>query len=239
MAPGQLPPGAAGWPRRGIPWDPLERFWEPQAHQDVPKRYFPAPGCTTQCSFPKTRLREREKLWDAHGPRASWSCPWSPPGTQGWSLSSGRAVRGGCHPRRAPPRLWESFQASRWGRRRRRGAEKAIFSRYIFYKSNILCVSAFACKSISVSAPGLGGGDCESTEAGGDVAAAGGGGPPTHRDIFWGPLHLWASSTQPEQNICCSVLNAATGGFIPQGGGYKHTLLLPSCLTLLEIKYPG
>lgn len=31
----------------------------------------------------------------------------------------------------------------------RRRAEKAIFSRYIFYKSNILCVSAFAWKSVS------------------------------------------------------------------------------------------
>lgn len=36
----------------------------------------------------------------------------------------------------------------------RRRAEKAIFSRYIFYESNILCVSAFAWKSVSAPSAG-------------------------------------------------------------------------------------
>lgn len=49
-----------------------------------------------------------------------------------------------------PPRLREAFQASRWGRgaaAARRRAEKAIFSRYIFYKLNILCISALPVKA--------------------------------------------------------------------------------------------
>lgn len=90
----------------------------------------------------------------------------SPPAAKGQHLGTGTVAWGGCHlqggpgvfaegPRvpaapRHPSRLWEAFQASRWGRgtaAARRRAEKAIFSRYIFYKSNILCISALPGKA--------------------------------------------------------------------------------------------
>lgn len=94
-----------------------------------------------------------------HGPSTSLRClchPQDPLCCQGASLLRGhRGVDAvsrqlprdpECRrPLARPPRLWETFQASRWGRgaaAARRRAEKAIFSRYIFYKSNILCISA-------------------------------------------------------------------------------------------------
>lgn len=102
-----------------------------------------------------------------HGPSTSSRCPCCPrepserqhpprghSGT-GWMPSSSRAggdcqgTPGAISPS-PPPRLREAFQASRWGRgaaAARRRAEKAIFSRYIFYKSNILCVSALPAKA--------------------------------------------------------------------------------------------
>lgn len=172
-------------------------------------------------------------------PHPSWHRGLAP--RAGWVPSLARDPES-----RRPPRLREAFQASRWGRERRQEEEES--RKGYFLTLHILQVEHFvhfspACKSISASAPGLDGGACESTAAGDDVAAGGGTGweegPPRTGTVWGVPLIYW-----PGQNSSCSVMPAATIGFIPPGwhrqvGTHTHTLLLPSCLTLLEIKYPG
>lgn len=196
---------------------------------------------------------------DPAHPRGARAAPRSPPGTEGWPLGAGTAARGGCHPWRGtpgaagPPGCGKlSKRADGAGERRQEEEESR---KGYFLTLHILQVEHFvhfspACKSISGSAPGLGGGACESTAAGGDVAAGGGTGweegSPMHRVTLGGPPDPSASSTQPGHNTCCkrpcSVVPAASVVFIPPGWHGEvgaHTLLLPSCLTLLEIKYPG
>lgn len=153
--------------------------------------------------------------------------------------------------RRRPPRLREAFQASRWGRERRQEEEES--RKGYFLTLHILQVEHFvhfspACKSISASAPGLDGGACESTAAGDDVAAGGGTGGrrgPPHTGAVWGvPLTRQPAAPARAQYLLqrrarCHHRIDPTG--VAQGGGHTHTptLLLPSCLTLLDIKYPG
>lgn len=153
----------------------------------------------------------------------------------------------------APPAAG-SFPSEQMGQgsggRRRRRAEKAIFSRYIFYKSNILCISALPVKA-SRAQPRDSAAEPVSQQRLAATWLLEGGtgweeGSPMHRVTWGGPPDLWASSTQPGHSTCCkrrrSVVPAATVGFVPPGWHGEvgaHTLLLPSCLTLLEIKYPG
>lgn len=133
----------------------------------------PAPHLLSECvpeernlRMPKQMGRMEEGLQGQHphGPSASSRClchPQDPLCCQGASpLCGHRGVDGisqqllrdpECRrPLARPPQLWETFQVSRWGRgaaAARRRAEKAIFSRYIFYKLNILCISALPGKA--------------------------------------------------------------------------------------------
>lgn len=111
------------------------------------------------------RMEEASHEQHPHGPSASLRCPWEPSCCRGsaalhghsitaWmtpssgTSSSRRGTPGAASP--SPPQLREAFQASRWGREAaaaRGRAEKAIFSRYIFYKLNILSISASPVKA--------------------------------------------------------------------------------------------
>lgn len=152
MARGQLrlPPGAfSGTLRRG--------FGNPEPHRAPPTPPV-SPPCPRALAVPApSSLSQRERnsamargarRRHHHGPSASWSCPGALLAPRGGTQGSVPSLaRDPGRRRPPPPPAAGSFPSEQMGqgsggRRRRRRAEKAIFSRYIFYKSNILCISA-------------------------------------------------------------------------------------------------
>lgn len=135
-----------------------------------PPRWAAQPRWRSRCQ-PRARSLNAatgEKLWDGERSAGATSArtgrilevPALPPGAllaRRGGPSARARLRGvgaipGEGPRAPPaPPAAGSFPSEQMGQgsggRRRRRAEKAIFSRYIFYKSNILCISALPVKA--------------------------------------------------------------------------------------------
>lgn len=158
-----------------------------------------------------------------------------PPGALPAPRGGPTAARGGCHPRRGTPgaagppgcgKLSKRADGAGSGGGRRRRAEKAIFSRSIFYKSNILCVSALPVKA-SRPQPRDSAAEPVSQQrlaatwllAGGQAGRRG----PPHTGALWGvPPDLSVSGTQPgHKSARCHRRIHPTG--VAQGGGWAHT----------------
>lgn len=230
--PGRL---AGGFP--GILWG---CFGTPKP-PGIPRagRFCPAgaPGASPAL-VPKTRPRERAKLWDGekrehpHGPRASPSCPREPSWHRGWPLwphgVGAIPAQGPRAPPAPPPPGCGKLSKRADGAGERRQEEEESRKGY-FLTLHILQVEHFvhfspACKSISASAPGLDGGACESTAAGDDVAAGGGQagrrGPPSTGAV-WGVPLTYGPAAPSQSTIPAAVTSASShrGGT----GGWAHT----------------